>query len=88
MSESEEMCIRDRIQAIDLVFDGGDAGVRGVGTAGRVFLVPEVEVGAVLVEDELLQRVPGLGRRCGGVMAVRRGEVVEVRDAGCVQHAR
>jgi hypothetical protein len=29
-----------------------------------------------------------LGRRCGGVMAVRRGEVVEVRDAGCVQHAR
>jgi hypothetical protein len=29
-----------------------------------------------------------LGRGRGGVVAMRRGEVVEVRDAGCFQHAR
>jgi len=80
--------VAELVEAVNGTLGVGEARVGGERIAGLVFAVPEVEVGAVLVEDELLQRVPGLGRRCGGVMAVRRGEVVEVRDAGCVQHAR
>jgi len=80
--------VAELVEAVDGTFGRGEGSVGGERVAGLVFAVPEVEVGAVLVEDDLLQRVRGLGRRCGGVMAVRRGEVVEVRDAGCVQHAR
>ena len=74
------------IQAVDGVLGGGERGVRCERVAGLVLAVPEIEVGAMLVEDKLLQRVGGRGRRPGGVMAVGCGEVVKLRNAVCVQH--
>ena len=40
------------VEAVDGVLDAGDLGVGGGGVAGLVFLVPEVEVGAVVAQDE------------------------------------
>jgi len=67
------------VEAIDIVLDLDDGGVGGVGVASLVFAVPEIVVGAVLVEDDLFEgrgRCRGRGR---GVVAVR-GELVLKRD--------
>ncbi len=40
------------VEAVDGALDLGDVGVGGLGVAGLVFLVPEVEVFAVLGGDE------------------------------------
>ena len=45
--------VTELVEPIDVVFDPHDGCVGGVGVAGFVFAVPEVVVGAVLVEDEL-----------------------------------
>ena len=44
------------VEAVDIVLGLGDGVVGGVGIAGVVFAMPEVVVGAVLVEDELSKR--------------------------------
>lgn len=75
------------VEFVDRPLDARDPGVRGGWIAGRIFFMPEVKVGAVLVEHELLEG--GGGRRraevCG--VPVSRGEVVENEDAGTVKHA-
>ncbi len=60
------------VEAIDGVLDAGDLGVGGGRVAGLVFLVPEVEVGAVLAQEKLGE---------GGEGRVR--QAVSVRRAGC-----
>jgi hypothetical protein len=60
--------------------------VGGVGVAGLVFAVPEVEVGLVLVEDELIEGCVGDGSRCGDVVAMGVGLIVKREDVGSAQH--
>ena len=67
------------VESVDGVLDVGDGGVGGVGGTGVVFLVPEVEVGAVLVEDEVGE-FGGEGRECLGAMPEGVGLVVEGED--------
>ena len=65
---------------VDGAFDFGDIVVGGVGGAGAVFDVPEIEVGAMLGQDGV---VKGLGGGdCGGgvLMPERGGAVVEIGD--------
>ena len=69
--------VAELVEAIDVVLDVDDGVIGGVGVAGGVFAVPEVVVGAVLVEDEMVE---GIGGRWGwrrGVVAVRRELVVK-----------
>jgi len=47
--------VAELVQAVDRALGGGQRSVRGGGIAGLVLAVPEVEVGAVLVEDELIE---------------------------------
>ncbi len=47
--------VAELVEAIDVVLDVDDGGVGGVGVAGFVFAVPEIVVGAMLVEDELVE---------------------------------
>ena len=71
--------VAELVEAIDVLLDLDDGGVGGVGVAGFIFAVPEIVVGAVLVEDELGKgrgRCRGRGR---GIVAVR-GELVLKRD--------
>ena len=60
-SEEGEVDLLDEViaglvEAVDIVLGLGDGVVGGVGIAGVVFAMPEVVVGAVLVEDELSKR--------------------------------
>ena len=55
--------VAELVEAVDVVLDLDDSVVGGVGVAGFIFAVPEVVVGAVLVEDELVEVS---GRRGGG----------------------
>ena len=43
--------VAELVEAVDVVLDVDDGGVGGVGIAGGVFAVPEVVVGAMLIED-------------------------------------
>jgi hypothetical protein len=73
------------VKAVDGVLDLGDGVVVGARVARFILAVPEVEVGLVLVEDELFEGgVWCRGGRCG-VVAVERGLVVEAEDEG-VEH--
>jgi len=47
--------VAELVQAVYRALGGGQRSVRGGGIAGLVLAVPEVEVGAVLVEDELIE---------------------------------
>jgi len=71
--------VAELVEAIDVVLDMNDGGVGGVGVAGFIFAVPEIVIGAVLVEDDLFERRGGGGGRGRGVVAVR-GELVLQRD--------
>ncbi len=53
--------VAELIEAIDVVFDLDDGGVGGVGIASVVFAVPEVVVGLMLIEDELVEGGGWLG---------------------------
>ena len=78
--------VAELVEAIDVVFDADDGGVGGVGVAGLVFAVPEIVVGAVLVEDELVEGRGGGGGRGRGVVAVGGELVVKGEDVGGVEH--
>jgi len=43
--------VAELVEAIDVVLDVDDGVIGGVGVAGGVFAVPEVVVGAMLIED-------------------------------------
>ena len=68
------------------MFDLDDGVVGGAGVAGFVFTMPEVVVGAVLVEDELVEGVGGRRNGSGGVVAVLGELVVEGEDVGGDEH--
>ena len=74
------------VDAIDVVLDLDDGGVGGVGIAGLVFAMPEVEVGAVLIEDEVVEGCCGMRGGGCGVVTVGGGPVVERDDMSGVEH--
>lgn len=78
--------VAELIEAIDGVLDFGDGVVGGVGVAGCIFAVPEVVVGAVLVEDELIEGAGGRGSRRGCVVAVRGEEILKGDEVGGGEH--
>ena len=90
--EEEEVDLLDEvvaklIEAVDLVLDVRDVGVRYVGTAGLVFLVPEIEVGAVLAQDQLGDDGMIVARRkSGGIVPLGGGGIVKMGDLDCVEH--
>ena len=78
--------VAELVEAVDVVFDSDDGGVGGVGVAGFVFAVPEVVVGAVLVEDELVEGRGGDGGWRREVVAVGGGLILERDDVGGDKH--
>ena len=74
------------VEAVDVVLGFDDGVVGGVGVAGVVFAVPEVEVGAVLIEDELIEGGERLGSGGCGVVTVEVELVVEGDDVVGVEH--
>ena len=73
------------VDGVDGVLDGGDGGVGGGGGAGVVFLMPEVEVGAVLGEDEVLE-FAGDGREGLAEVPARVGLVLHCEDGLRLEH--
>jgi len=51
--------VAELVESIDIVFHADNDGVGGIWVAGIVLAVPQVVVGAVLVEDKLLEGVCG-----------------------------
>ena len=80
--------VAELVEAIDVVLDVDDGGVGGVGVAGFVFAVPEIVVGAVLVEDELVEGFEWRGSWRGRVVTVRGGLILKLDDVGGVEHGR
>ncbi len=78
--------VAELVEAVDVVLDLGDGVVGGVGVAGLVFLVPEVEVGLVLVEDELVEGRVGLWGGGGVFVTVERGLVLQADDLCGIEH--
>ena len=78
--------VAELVEAIDVVLDVDDGGVGGVGVAGGVFAVPEIVVGAMLIEDELGEGVRGGGCRARGVVAMRGELILKGDDAGGGKH--
>lgn len=76
------------VEAIDVVLDFDDGAVGGVGVAGLIFAVPQIIVGLVLVEDELIEGRGGLRRGERGVVAVRSAGIVESDDMRGAEHGR
>ena len=74
------------VQAVDVVLHFGDDLVGGEGVARFVFAMPEVEVGVVLLEDELGECVGGDGGGQGSVMPVRVGGVVHAGYLESIKH--
>ena len=72
------------IQAVDRVLHVGDGRIWSVGRAGRILLVPEVEVGLMLAHDEPEEIVAG--GHSGVHVPLRRGGVLEVSDFSCAKH--
>jgi len=78
--------VAELVEAIDVVLDADDGGVGGVGVAGFVFAVPEIVVGAVLLEDELGEWAGGRGRGGRGVVAVDCELILQRDDVGGDEH--
>ncbi len=78
------------VEDVDRVLDLSDAGVGGAGFAGLVFLVPEVEVGAVIGEGNLDQGCGWAGPRGRpwiGTMPAFGRFVVQARDFKSIEHS-
>jgi len=78
--------VAELVQAVNGALGGGQHGVVGGRVAGLVLAVPEVEVGAVLVQNKLLEGRGGLGCGRGGVVAVGGCESLEMDEMGGVEH--
>ena len=74
------------VEVVDDVLVLGDVMVGGDGVADGVLVVPEVEVGAVLGEDEGGEWIGGNGGGPIGVPA-SGGLVMEMGEGVCVEHA-
>lgn len=81
-----DQIIAELVESVDGVLDVYHGAVGGQRGAGLVFAVPEIEVGAVLVEDEGFQRGGGGKEGQGGVVPVGVCLVVKLGDGGGVQH--
>jgi hypothetical protein len=75
------------VEAIDLMLAMDDGGVGGLGVTRFVFAVPEIEVGTMLIEDELVEGRCGDGRGGCGVVTVDGELVLEHDDVVGVEHA-
>jgi len=74
------------IEAVDVALDGDHGFAGDVRGAGTVFCVPEIEVGAVVLDDEFVERGGGGLEGRGGIVPVCGGVVVEGGDGGGVEH--
>ena len=74
------------VEGVDGVFVGGDVVVGGQWVAGGVLVVPQVEVGAVLVEDEGVPWIAGRWVRERRIVPAGVGLVVQVEDVCGVEH--
>jgi hypothetical protein len=63
-----------------------DYNVGEVRVASTVLAVPEIEVGAMLIQHEFVERRLGPGRGKFSVMAMRDELIVKRDDVGGVQH--
>jgi hypothetical protein len=73
------------VEGVDGVLDVGDGGVGCCGVAGGVFLVPEVEVGAVLGDEQVVERRVCCGGLVGGGVPEGRCLFVEAEDGAGVE---
>lgn len=72
--------VAELVERIDITLAGDDGRVGGLGVAGGVFAMPEIEVGAMLVEDKLVEfGAGGWWWRCG-VMPEDCGVIVQEDD--------
>ena len=78
--------VAELVEGVDGVLDVDHGAAGGQRGTGLVFAVPEIEVGAVLVQDEGFERGAGGKEGLGGVVPVACGLVVELGDDGGVQH--
>lgn len=78
--------VTELVEAVDVALDLGDGLVRGMGIACVVFAVPEIEVGLVLVKNELGKGSFWMRGGDRGVVAVKRGLVVEEDDFCSIKH--
>ena len=81
-----DQVVAELVEGVDGVLDVDHGAAGGQRGTGLVFAVPEIEVGAVLVQDEGFERGAGGKEGLGGVVPVACGLVVELGDDGGVQH--
>ena len=67
---------------VDAALDAGELGVGGIGAAGFVFGVPELEVGEVLAGDESGEGLPGQVPAFHGFLVPSGGELIVERGDG------
>ena len=72
--------VAELVELVDGALAGGDGLVAGERVAGSVFAMPEIEVGAMLVKDELVEMGICEGARRGRVMPEERGVIVQADD--------
>jgi hypothetical protein len=78
--------VAELVKAVDVVLNLGDGVVGGMGVAGGVLAVPEIEVGLMLAKHELFKG--SIGARCGGggVMAMEGGLIMKLDDVYDIEH--
>lgn len=68
------------VELVDGALDGSDTLIRGIGAAREIFLVPEVEVGTMLEQDEPDELGRGtLLRRMAGLMPPFDGFILQTK---------
>jgi hypothetical protein len=72
--------VAELVELVNGAFAGGNGLIPGHGIAGGVFAMPEIEVGAMLVEDELVEVRGSDGTRRRGVVPEERGLIVQTDD--------
>lgn len=78
--------VAELVEAVDGALGGDDGRVGGVGVASFVLLMPEIEVGPVLLEDELREIGGRRGRGQGGIVAMSVGCIMQAEDGGGGEH--
>jgi hypothetical protein len=76
------------VEDVDVALDLSDASVGGAGFAGLVLFVPEVEVGTMMGEEEVVEGggCGDGGGRIGMGVPIDGGVVLEIGDVGGVEH--
>jgi hypothetical protein len=68
------------VELVDVALAGGDGLIAGERITGCVFAMPEIEVGTMLVKDELVEMGGCDWARSGGIMPEERGLIVQADD--------